>query len=237
MTTPAAQAVFLHFPKTAGTAMAQLLIDPDEHRLAVAHWPDAEVRLDRFSFVHGHLYFDQIERLAPVARRITLLRHPIERLYSLYRFHKRRPDDPMFEIATAMSFHEFIDRGYGVETYTSMLTDDVRGATPSPAAGGRPGRLELAQRRLETFDAVGIMEYFDYSMLLMARALGRPPVWRTSTANSAPEPTLRSEIAPETIRLIRQRASLDIRIYECALTIFKQQVTALTADPPASTTV
>lgn len=218
------QTVFVHFPKTAGTALAQLLIDTNTKRLAVAQWSEAERDLEPYELVHGHVHFDQVLRRAPDAARITMLRHPIERIVSLYAFHRRRPEDPMYETASRLSLHEFVEAGHGTQTYLSMLTDEVVNGALKPAEGSRPERLDRAISRLDTFDGVGITEYFDYSLIVLCRALGRPPIWRRSTANSAPTPTTRDNVEPDTIRLIRQKAALDIRLYEHALARFKQAV-------------
>ncbi len=220
------QLVHIHFPKTAGTAFAQHLVPVLGDRLAVASWPEAERDdISRFAWVHGHIYFDQMERLTEKPILTTMLRHPIERILSLYRFHQRRPEDPMYEMANSHTFHEFVEKRVGSQVYVSMLADSVPpGAeAPSPSLKGRD-RVELALERLDRFDVIGITEHFDYSLLMLCSELNIEPFWRVSTANSAPTPTTRKDIEPETLKLIRQVAGADIEVYERALDLFRMRV-------------
>lgn len=218
-TAPAPRLVYLHFPKTGGTALAQLLVPLMGDRLAVARAEQAEVDLARYDWVHGHLLYHQIERLAHRPFTMTMLRNPVERILSLYRFHRRRPDDPVHELANKLSFHQFVERGIGTNTYLDMLAGDVDGSRRND-----PDRIRVASRRLDTFDFVGITENFEYSALLLAAELGVEPFWRIGHANSAPSPTRRADIDPDTIALIKQEAAADMKIYRRAVRLFRTRL-------------
>ncbi len=227
------QLVYLHFPKTAGTSYAQHVVPILGNRLPLTGWREAEREdLDQFDFVHGHIYFDQVERLSDKPLMMTMLRHPIERIFSLYRFQKRRPQDPMYETVNSMTFHEFVERRYGTQVYISMLTDTVSGEEegPKPSRQGRE-RVELALERLERFEVLGITEYFPYSLLLLSRELNIEPFWQIGTANTAPTPTTRDDLEPETIKLLRQVAGADIEIYDRAVELFKERVRQMIGTP------
>lgn len=219
----------LHFPKTAGTAFAQQLVGVLGERLAVSSWQQFEgADLSDTSWVHGHIYFDQIDQLPHRPTLTTMLRHPVERIHSLYRFHKRRPEDPMYERANSLTFHQFVDAGIGSQVYVSMLADAIDRETMRPVqtATGRD-RIDLALSRLEQFDVIGITEHFEYSLLLLSGHLGLEPFWRVSTANTAPTPTLRDDIDESTIQLIGRMAGADIEIYNRAVELFRAQVREL----------
>lgn len=222
------QLYYLHFPKTAGTAFAQHLVPVLGNRLSLADWKTLEGEdVSQYSWIHGHMYYEQIERVVKNPILMTMLRHPIERIYSLYRFHGRRPNDTMYDLANSISFHEFVEKRIGSQVYVSMLSDQIEndGSNFKVITGykGRE-RLDIALERLERFDVIGITEYFDYSLLMLAAELNIEPFWQTSRANSAPTPTLREDIPDETIKLIRQVAAADIEIYDRAVELFKSRI-------------
>lgn len=229
------QIAYLHFPKTAGTTLGNVIVDRVESRAAFTSWREAEGEtLADYQFVHGHLLYEQLRRSMPEDTFVmTNFRHPIERIYSLYKFRRRRPDDPEHEAAMTLSLAEFVEEGHGSQTYLHQLTDeivhepngDVR-AVPSVRA--RPERLQLAKDRIDTLDHVGISEYFDYSMLLLAHDLGCEPFWGAMSMNAAPKVTTRDDLDEETIEVIMRVASEDIQLYRYALERFKNDLRTLT---------
>ena len=87
--------------------------------------------------------------------------------------------------------------------------------------------MKLAKERIDSFDHVGISEYFDYSMLLLAHDLEVTPFWSATTMNTAPSPTTRKELDEDTIKTILRVASADIALYNYALERFKREVQKL----------
>lgn len=86
--------VFMHIPKTGGTSLHHLLqpaFTAEETcptRFAELYrYSDAE--LGRWRFFSGHFRMDEIRRIPPPAYRMTLLRDPVERIVSLWRFWRR----------------------------------------------------------------------------------------------------------------------------------------------------
>jgi hypothetical protein len=99
--------VFLHIPKTAGTTLNRIIewqynpvsiftVDPHRIRATVARFKTfSEQRRRRFRVVRGHLLYGIHEFLPQGATYITLLREPVARLLSTYRFILRRPLHPL----------------------------------------------------------------------------------------------------------------------------------------------
>lgn len=224
---------YLHFPKTAGTALATHLVPMMGDRLAVAKWQDAERDdLESFDWIHGHVYYEQIQqRFTQTPFLMTMLRHPIERIFSLYRFYGRKPELGMQEKVQNMTFHDFVEERLGIHVYLGQLTGkvhtDENGAPTVTMEGTVEQRIRLAKQRLLNFDYIGISEQFSYSTLLLAHDLGLEPMWHMSTANSAPSTTTRDNIEPETIELIKKYANPDIQIYNYANELFRGRIRKL----------
>lgn len=226
------QVGFLHFPKTAGTTLGNAILGRVSSRVAVTSWREAEdENLADFQFVHGHLLYEQLTEELDGAFLMTNFRHPIERIHSLYKFRRRRPEDPDHEAAMQLSLAEFAEAGYGSQTYVHQLTDRIErgdgGSRVVPGAATRPERLELAKQRIDGFDHVGISEYFEYSMLLLAHDLQCEPFWATASMNTAPTPTTRQDLDEETVETIIRVAGDDIQLYRYALARFQRDIRAI----------
>src|SRR5438128_6438596 len=90
--------IFLHIPKTAGTTLNRIIdwqynpvsiftVDPHRIRATVARFKTfSEQRRRRFRVVRGHLLYGIHEFLPQGATYITMLREPVARLLSTYRF-------------------------------------------------------------------------------------------------------------------------------------------------------
>ena len=220
---------YLHFPKTAGTALATYLVPKRGDRLSIAQWQDGETDLSAYDWVHGHIFYDQVQNgYMHRPYLMTMLRNPIERLYSLYRFLGRKPELDLHDRVKDMTFREFVEARIGSNVYMNQLTGSVvygDDNVPTIEFEGTPeARMRLARQRLANFDYVGITESFGYSMLLLSHDLGFEPAWAISTANSAPTATSRADIEPETLELIRQYAGADMQIYNYGLELFRARV-------------
>lgn len=222
---------YLHFPKTAGTSLATALVARTADRVALTSWRDAEDKdVNSPQLVHGHLIYDQLQDcMGEDAFLMTNFRHPIERSISLYRFRQRRPDDPDHEAAMSMTLDEFVAQGHGCQTYLPQLTNKVERrddgtATVVPGEGTIAERLDLAEKRIDALDHVGISEYFDYSVLLLARDLKTEPFWSTVRVNTAPSPTTRDDFDPEVIASVTKNMVGEIRLYNYALERFKRDL-------------
>jgi hypothetical protein len=117
------QVLFLHIPKTAGTAFRtmvrkslfgseRLLIYPEPPGIPpemVCMLPESQLK--QFRIIYGHFFFGLHEQLPDTCRYITVLRDPVRRLISHYFHHLRRggisPDSVSFDLQGAPPSEEF----------------------------------------------------------------------------------------------------------------------------------
>ncbi|MFL3664073.1 MAG: hypothetical protein ACJ04Q_08725 [Flavobacteriales bacterium] len=121
------------------------------------------IRLVRGHFDYGiHNHFNQESEY------FTFLRKSEERLMSFYNYVKRRPENRLFDLVNEknMSFEEFI-----------MLNDKDGNNGQVRKLSGIDGdekiMLKTAIKNIEThFPVVGLQEYFDESLLVLAHHYG-----------------------------------------------------------------
>jgi Galactose-3-O-sulfotransferase len=238
--------VFLHLPKTGGRTLTAtlrykypsrtlFLESTSEPLTAIGDLPLEQRR--RARAVTGHLHYGVHRYIPQECEYITVLREPIARVLSTYRFIRASPKHWLHDelVGSDMGLEEFVrtaaDPGVDNEQ-TRLLSGRGSGEmlwrgpdgrlhahTPSPLG---TDALAEAKRNLERFLVVGLTERFDESFILIRRALGwRLPMYETRNATKGPKPT---PPAREALDLIRDRNRLDLELYEHARRLFSAAV-------------
>jgi hypothetical protein len=160
---------------------------------------------------------------------ITFLRDPVERVISTYHFLRSdslvaKYSQRAISAARSMTLSEFLrceDPGVRMMTenfQAKALAFDIR-----PEYQSAIGDLySEAASNLSTFDFVGIVEYFDESMIALSRAIGREvPIknLNVTAARSSAKP-----IDTADLELIRQLNSVDVALYSAAKAGFEETV-------------
>jgi hypothetical protein len=224
--------VFLHIPKTAGSTLSTALVMsyPQRRtiRLDLINRPAADIetavaseKLRDARLIRGHLPYG-IHRYVPrPCRYVTVLREPVARAISDYRFIIRNPssfrDHPLHDLASGggMSLEDYLE-SEGLGRKGNRQTRMLSGRYEGPLA---PGDLEEAKHNLESFLVVGLTERFEETFAMMRRALRlRVPFYATKLV--APP----IDLSDRAIELIRQYNELDTDLYRFGRKLFADQV-------------
>lgn len=226
MTTGSVQhVIFVHIPKAAGSTLVRILKNqyppesifsshPLRQPLAKLKGFPPEKR-SRIRLVTGHMAYGAHEHFVEPSVYVSMIRHPVPRLISHYRFVLRRPSHYLYETATSrkMSLEEYVRSGISTETDNGQVRLLAGHDRDIPYGHCEELLLEKAKRNiLEHFAFVGISEDFDRSLIVMSRKLhwADVPVYRR--VNVAPSPA--GEIPEGTIRAIERCNALDLELYE-----------------------
>lgn len=176
----------------------------------------------RLELVTGHVHYGVHDFLPAPCRYITILRDPVARVLSLYKYILREPRHPLHRTVTA---------GVTLEEYasTDMDQNQVENGQTRQIAGLQTGdpdeqHLETAKKNLEGFAVVGVTEKFDESLILMRQTLGWKNVPYYASRNVPRRGRAQTSPSPAAIAAIRHRNQLDLQLYELAGELFLQQV-------------
>lgn len=208
-------------------------IEEGHRRGAIDSPVDADLPLDIVTILQdrdlraviGHFSFGIHSHIAAPSRYITFLRHPIERLLSLY-FHilKWPRTEPQVRIAReGTSLEDFVTLS-GYKQADNGQTRRVAGMEPDFGECSEELLKRAKSNLSEHFATVGLTERFDESLVLLRRAFGWPlelRYWKRLVNKERPKP---DSVGPRTLEVRRERNWLDLQLYEYACELFEQQI-------------
>jgi hypothetical protein len=199
----------------------------------------------------GHFYYSLYRLLPKKPVYVTFLRDPVERVLSLYDYVRRDSAHYQHRAVNSLSggIREFVksDNLLVPNFQVSALSRDVdllKAIAPPPSQSGdmnedliilhemvcRPVTNEdvvVACRRLTEFAFVGITEYFDRSVRLLARTFG----WslaRYEPLNVAPTGRIRREDIPaDVLKKIIRSHEQEFEVYNFAKSFFLREAGSL----------
>lgn len=236
--------VFDHLPKCGGTSLSHGLMScyPDDKVFQVNGSGPAAMTssieyftaLDagdawRFELVLGHMACKLVSNVRPDALMVTVLRHPVARVLSLYKYVCRRREHYLHRQVWErhIGLSEFVALRFEVEHQDTMpeLANEPRNwyAThftgwPLQEVERRPREAaDLAIATMQNhYDVVGTME--DFGALLRAlnqrAGLGLRKLRHRNVGRASPSPAAEPERASE---IIADANAVDIEIYHRAL--------------------
>jgi len=250
----ASKILFLHLPKTAGTALRELFARQygEQHvtrPLAAQLLHEALIRYADYEVISGHFKPEHGACLPADRLTLTVLREPIDRFLSYYWFRKHDAangavDPRVRELPLDAYIQALCDDDLDeLNAQTHMLYPigaDAMDALPWPQ------QAMAACRALDAFDLVGVQAEIDDFVAMLGARLGWPADMRLERVNVTQrrEPHSLSEASRQRLNNI---LAPDIAVYAHALERFRTlrreaiaggprvTTTAPRARPPAST--
>jgi hypothetical protein len=185
-----------------------------------------------------HFFTDHLDKF----RLFTMLRHPVARVQSLFRFLQRHPDLPSIGLRASFSFDDFMASRAGEvfpvidNAMTRMLCKNPGAYDPTDPYFWTLGqRGELADEALETLAGCdfGLVEDMARTRQLARRSWGVPFALDEIMENT----TARDETIenPAILSQIAKRNQLDLALFERAKTLFYDRAEAPRRPAPLST--
>lgn len=180
--------------------------------------------------VLGHFSFGIHSHLERPAKYITLLRNPIDRVLSLYFHILKWPRTELQKriVREEMSVEQFVTESGYLQADNGQTR---RLAGNEPAFGCCSGELlEVAKKNLADHITVGLTERFDESIVLFRRTFGWPLTLRYWKRLVNKERPREDALSDETLRVLRDHSSFDLRLYDYACEVFDRQTAAAGSD-------
>jgi len=238
--------VFVHVPKTGGMTLDHLIRRqyPEKAVLWISY--DRPELLSEFQALDakqkaelrcllGHVPFGIDAQLSGNPVYITMLREPVARFISEYGQVRRvtrtgawRPPVDQVKSMTLDDFLNYRIENNAMDVQTRFISGYLPPAGMQPPFEPLPGdALERAKDNLRKhFVAVGLMERFDESLLLMKRRLGWNKHLFYARRNTAPRPSSGGDVPPETLKRIVEHTRLDAELVRFGAELLEEAVRA-----------
>ncbi len=237
--TRAPTTIFIHNMKTGGATLRRILgrqYDPNAvltitgeyHRAAELEPRIARVDREHSQVVQGHIPFGVHELLPSRGVYITLLRHPIDRILSLYEYRIDQRRREVFRGDEPLTLAEYIT-DLQLKELDNGQTRRLSGLDPDFGHCSAEMLQDARKNLRERFLVVGITEKFDHSLLLLGRELG----WRNLLyfrLNVTKNKEEKGHVSKDIIDLITTHNALDLELYDSAQQAFEERLGQLGAE-------
>jgi hypothetical protein len=230
--------LFVHIPKTAGTTV-QLFFEqqfaPQEMFSLNSQGRDPFQEFSaqpdsvkqRVRVVKGHMRFGLHELIDRPCAYVTLLRHPIDRIVSLYHYALEQPKMHLHDQAHRMSLEEFVLARVDEEVDNCHVRV-LSGHLYAPYGSLTDADLQLAKANLQKhFAVVGIQDNVSGFLAAMAKRFGLRNL-RIPPQNVTKKRPKWTTIPDAARRTIENCNKLDLELYDFAV-----KNVAVTDAPPA----
>jgi len=168
--------IFIHIPKTGGKTMKEFLANQFQSKINV-NAPKSKINADLFNldlqivrkiifanylnseynFISGHVavfpeFWEMKEKSDYSVA--TMLRNPVNRYFSHYFYNRYKKGD---HFRTLKSFDEYLNSDHG-KNIGNLMTDFLCGM---PKDASLDEKIDSAQKNLERFDHIGVLEQID----------------------------------------------------------------------------
>ena len=215
---------FIHMPKTGGSTLTTIIQKNfKKHEiLPYFHYQDDiddvlnKVHVDELKIIHGHYWFGLHEHFNRPFSYFTVLRHPVERVVSLY-YYLTSIEGKRYDRYRNMTLDQFVMNKIEANIQTGFLSGNLK----------KPSVLKAVRNLRKHFEVVGTTEQFDETLFLLGKRYGWSKLHYKRVNVTARRPKIQ-EIPNETIQLIKKVHSKDLIVYRYAKKCLSKQLSQLT---------
>lgn len=229
--------IYLHIPKTGGLSLTAILdAQFPAYQVCPIHSPqqvDKHENIDysRYRLVRGHFRFGPYDKLLyrQISRNpvlITMLREPISRVISSYRFQIQQN-----KINAQIDFETFVnDPEFGakfvVDRQSRLIVGAIEGINDTPSSPFKlsdAALLRLAQERLRSMPWFGLTERYNDSIKLLCYTFGWPIIKEPPVINKTQQKFDDRVLTPAVMSVLKDKLKVDIALYQYAQTLFEER--------------
>jgi len=208
--------VFFHIPHAGGTSIWEMLKKQKLRWFRLDYWAGTKqefLQCDRskIEVLIGHFGYGVLDYLEGETRCATLVRNPMARFASDFRYILSHPKHPQHRKVKGKTFYECVrDRLLAVKE-NGMVRFFASGAIEPVKGEVNETHLEKAKARLEGFDVVGITEHFSDFLADLGRVLGihmKEEHWNVCGGGK-----MAKELDDDVRSLIEKRNALDVELF------------------------
>ena len=185
-------------------------------------------QLRHMTFISGHFGYDYVKDLMQSRYSFTFLRHPGERILSLFYFYLTRDPDqfPVYRLAHECSLEEFLEAGLKAGLVKEHIWNhqtwqlahgwgSLSGKTLEDF--GSDEILDMAMSHLQDFSYIGLTETFDADCRNILRALKINFPEKMAVVNATGPKLSVKDVSPRARALLEELTCLDRKIYDAVL--------------------
>ena len=228
----------MHIPKAGGTTLRNILqrqyspgnifeIGEDINKDIKTFRTSSIEQLSQIKLLIGHMSHGLYRFFPGSTVCLTMLRHPVDRVYSEYRFLSSNPYHPLYPIVSPLNYHQYLDVD-PTRQASNGQTRLLSGSTYGDQIGV-PGietleksHLALAVENLKRhYPLVGLLERFDESLLLWCTKFKwRYPLYEKQNITQRKSKPLDASEIEHTL----EKNQLDFVLYSEAVRTFDENI-------------
>jgi len=200
--------------------------------------------LKAYDLVVGHFEFS-VRTLMDNPLCMTMLRDPVQRVLSYYRFIRSASQHASHERFQALDLRDIFNdpkdsmpvrnhqtrlfgRDFNVQARRQYLLNEQSDSDPAkPPFEASPTSLKLAQRRISNLSFVGLTERFQESLQLLCYSFGWVMPKTYEKMNVTPKPKKRAQESEAILTMIRNANIDDQALYDHASALFNSRYAAM----------
>ena len=250
--------VFFHIPKTAGTTVTNYFRSVYGDEQCFLSTADQALKFEQSNtpgrYLSAHMNYDEYQKIQTLHKSVIFFREPKARILSTYYFLRHfklsknaEPPEGM-KTAKEMDLKDWLRNA--IDNISSsnlkeldnlyariLMGREYSNVTPLVKWEEHADEFYITRYRLRQFDAIGIVENFDPSMEMIAKAIGlRAPTAQqikpknTFADNTADKNAQREEVTAEIDYLLSRLTHTDQQIYDYAAKLSKEQCIVYSSD-------